>query len=228
MKKFIGIAVGAAFGVAFVATCGTPMKLGGLGDLSFLGDGPIGDGSMILGDGLLDGPQFDITQADANTSGTRLKQKVISTADGASGFNGWYDTMLNMDCTFMVAADQQYRCMPFASIDFQNTVYGDATCSQQPLITMAATGGCGTPQPYVYSTTNVSSCIVIGGLNRGQTVLHGYAIGAVYTGTTVFSKSSGTCQTATYFPPGPGYAYYNVNPTEVPASTFVAGTISIQ
>jgi hypothetical protein len=45
-------------------------------------------------------------------SGTRLKARVITTADGLSSFVAWHDTLRNEDCSFQLAEDNVYRCLP--------------------------------------------------------------------------------------------------------------------
>src|SRR5262249_36764419 len=49
-------------------------------------------------------------QVAAAVSGSRLRAKYLTTADGARQFVGWYDSQRKEDCSFDVAEDGQMHC----------------------------------------------------------------------------------------------------------------------
>lgn len=65
-------------------------------------------------------------------SGTRIKAKVLKTADGAQAFMGWYDTELEMDCSFSPffrAEDGKIRCIPSVYPN-ATSLFADSVCSK--------------------------------------------------------------------------------------------------
>lgn len=64
-----------------------------------------------------------------SASGTRLKQRIRKTADGAEVFLGWRDTQLSQDCAFKVAGDGEIRCLP-TNVAAHGRFYIDDQCSQ--------------------------------------------------------------------------------------------------
>jgi len=73
--------------------------------------------------------------ADASTSfpsadyasGSRLRAQTYRTADGDAIFHGWFDTKLNVACTFQIADDGILRCLP--APQGYEVVYSDTSCS---------------------------------------------------------------------------------------------------
>jgi hypothetical protein len=175
---------------------------------------------------------IDIAGADAQgggggtpgyTSGTRIKQLVVSTADGASGFEGWYDSPLSVDCVFRLASDQQMRCMPTKG--GLNGYYSDGGC-MMPLATLPS---CSQPPPFVFNSTTLTNCAFVAGIPQ-YTSYQQYAVGTAYAGSTFYYKNATTGCTMAPAPPTvpAGYALYNVSGTETPPSMFAAGTYSVQ
>jgi hypothetical protein len=60
-------------------------------------------------------------------SGSRLRAQTYRTADGDAIFHGWFDTKLNIACTFQLADDGVLRCLP--SLNGYEVVYSDASCT---------------------------------------------------------------------------------------------------
>jgi hypothetical protein len=222
MRKLLGYVAGAAFGIAFVATCGN-MKGGVLTDM---GGSPFDIAGVDLTG--YDFSGIDIASADAQggkpdyTSGSRIKQRIVTTADGASGFDSWYDSQYNVNCLFVFASDQQMRCMPLAGA--VSGYYSDAACSMP----LAQLPGCN-PPPFAYSTENLSTCIAAGG-GAQTSIFREYVVGAPYSGSAFYYKSTTTGCTMAPTPPTlpPGYALYAVSATETPPTMFAAGMYSVQ
>jgi hypothetical protein len=215
MRKLIGYVAGAAFGIAFVATCGN------------MGGNSSGDGGSPFDIAGLDIAGADAMGGSGNpdyTSGSRIKQRVVSTSDGASGFAGWYDSQLNLPCSFLLASDQQMRCVPLQASIYP--YFSDANCTQK-LSLVSTAGGCPAPT-FAYDTSNLPSCVTVNGQPQ-STVWHVYTLTGTYTGTTFYQQVSPTnCMMLTGTTTPAGYAFYSVNPTEAPASMFAAGTYSVQ
>jgi len=60
-------------------------------------------------------------------SGKRLRARVLDGGGGALRFLGWHDTQLDVDCSFLLAADGKLRCLPGEE---SGAVYSDAACTQ--------------------------------------------------------------------------------------------------
>lgn len=63
-------------------------------------------------------------------NGSRLHNKLVNGEDGSQSLIGLYDTLLQEDCAFGLAEDNQQRCLPtrVASINLQ--YYFDAACTK--------------------------------------------------------------------------------------------------
>lgn len=169
--------------------------------------GPLGSGSDANGSGSGPGSgQIDIYQ-----SGSRIKMNVLTTPDGAKVFMGSRDTMLNIDCSFVLAADGVTRCLPAFSnpIAFTpNPYFGDSACT----IPVAQTTSCTTP-------THILQYPAPACPTGGYRVL---AVGAKFT--TAFVKSGTTC---TAFTSSPGVTYY-ASGAEIAPATFQSATLDVE
>jgi len=93
------------------------------------------EGPDVADAGGLPGPDATTgkTTRDLYQSGTRLKARMLVTADGAKAFNGWRDTVRNENCFFGDATDGKTRCLP----DCLAATTGDYcltdTCTGTPL-----------------------------------------------------------------------------------------------
>ena len=151
------------------------------------------------------------TALDLYQSGSRLKLKVLTTADGAKAFQGWYDTQLGLDCQFVTASDGQLRCLPIGTA-YVGSFYADGNCTTR--LAYATCAGA-TPPAYAYATAAAgSSCAA---------AYHVYAVAGAYSGT-VWAGSPGACTMTT---PPPGYSLFTVG-GEAAASSFVAGAVAVQ
>jgi hypothetical protein len=94
--------------------------------------------------------------AEIVKSGSRLTAR-FDTANGVRRFVGFYDTTLNVRCSFTQAPDGEYYCFPFASSTFyEGTLapYGDASCTEPAGVAVPCTGG---TDAYMTST-NIGVC----------------------------------------------------------------------
>lgn len=111
----------------------------------------------------------------ANTSGSRLRAKVIS-GGGAREVVGFFDTLRKEDCSFRLA-DGKYRCLPEAVFQQFGGLFADAGC-RTPLLSVQT---CQPDPKYLMSIGGVGcSTSVVTGIKR----INGPAQGAfVATGT---------------------------------------------
>ena len=156
----------------------------------------------------------NVNQADLYESGSRLKAEVLNTPDGAQAFLGWYDSQLQIDCSFATASDGQVRCLPnLGSIVKVSGYFSDASCSER-----LVAGTCANMQTpaYAYSQQQVGDCST----NSGNQLLI-YPVTGTYTGTVYEGTPSDCFATSSDF-----YTFYSVGP-EIDPTTFVAGTKSV-
>ncbi len=149
-------------------------------------------------------------------SGTRIKARVQSTPDGAKAFAGFYDSTLATPCTFNRAADDAVRCLP-ANVAYTGTYWGDSGCTT--LIAYSTTG-CAATWASKYETT--ASCVDTG-VYTSSARTHVYSIAGAYSGSMVWVGSPASCTMTT---PPAGWAFFTLG-SEVPASTFSAGSVDI-
>ncbi len=144
-------------------------------------------------------------------SGTRIKMKVGTTADGSKEFKNWYDTQLNIDCSFTYDVNGTLRCLPRS---YANLAYSDSSCTM-PI----ALSSC----PLSAGTYFVAYDMSVTCLNFGQYGARGFLVSSASNGQ-YYLLSSGNCG-------GPynntsGYHLYNAQ--EVAPSQFAEQIISIE
>lgn len=118
-------------------------------------------------------------------SGSRIKAKVMTTEDGAQAFMGWYDTVLEIDCSMgLVADDGNSRCLPIYLIVYDMGYFSDSGCLN-PLYWTGKSLACDEPSPE-WLTFQSAWC--------GGGYYSVYRDGRVYVGSTVFQKGvDGSC-----------------------------------
>ena len=200
MRKRVGL-----FAFALVVACGN-MGMNVLGD----GGGSGGNGGSGGAGG--SGGTGGTGGAPDYTSGTRIKARVISTADGAKAFAGYYDTTLSTACSFQRAADDTLRCLPTTN-SYLGTFYADSGCSTP----LAYATGCA--PTYAYQTEATTTCVDTG-YGGSSARYHVYTVGAPFAGQA-WSGTPGACNMTTA-----PYPLYSVG-SEVPASSFAAGSVDI-
>lgn len=150
-------------------------------------------------------------QADTTQSGSRLKAKYYVGSDGSKQFIGWHDSMLNVDCAFVLASDGTTRCMPYyPEAALIATYFSDSGCTQA--LALVATG-C-TPPIYGSQSQAGMGGACATGFDR---ILQ---VGAAYTGAS-YTGAPASCIAT---PSPSAYVLYSLG-SEVAPSTFVAATI---
>jgi hypothetical protein len=141
------------------------------------------------------------------TSGSRLKVKYLSGADGSKVQRGLYDTLLQIDCYFSVAADGSQRCLP---VGMSSIYFSDAACTQRMAY---GTKGCAPPK-YATFTVVTSAC--------PSNMTHIATLGGQISPAKNYYFNGSICQDAGATVLG-AFDYYSVG-AEIPPSSFVAGT----
>lgn len=119
----------------------------------------------------------DTGDSGSATDGSRLKAIRFVGADGSGQFAGaWHDTQRDEDCTFQLAGDGAYRCLPSG---VYGTMYSDSTCT-----TPAAPSTC-TSGNYIINQT-YDSC----GTASGD---HVWQKGQTLAVTRLWMKSGSSC-----------------------------------
>ncbi len=75
------------------------------------------------------GSQAALAAASDSQGGSRLQPVYLEGEDGSRQFMGWFDTARQVDCSFAVATDGAWRCLP-AGAD-AGRFYADAACTQR-------------------------------------------------------------------------------------------------
>jgi hypothetical protein len=207
-----------AAGTTMIADASMPPGTGGTSGSGGDATGVDGSGGTRADSSLLDRIVNPVPDADAQTtSGSRLKARYITTADGAKQFYGWRDIQRNEDCSFMTAGDGQNRCLPYWATPAPATVgvyWADAACSQPLAYVAKSTGGsCGATSVPIFGVKGDTSICPMG--------YRFYGIGAKSTATTIYSGTATACTGSTT--PTTSYDFYTVN-AEIPPTAFVAGS----
>lgn len=137
---------------------------------------------------------------DLYQSGTRIKARMLVTADGAKSFVGWRDTQLGVDCVFAKASDGKMRCLPFGNWTTSSIAYGDSGCTSP----VAMFGGCS--DPTWVGVVDATSC------SSGKVAI--YEVSGEFTGSLFDKSSDGSCS----YLPSLG-RYWALRP-ETPPSTY--------
>lgn len=168
-----------------------------------------GGGAGGAGGDLLDAMTNPVPDANAQAvDGSRLKAKFLVGEDGSKQFNyTWYDTQLDEDCSFSVAADGHMRCLPGFNMGL--AYFADSGCTSP--IAVIATTGCSPSVPRYVIAATADSC--------GAYRYHVATTGSSYAGSTYF-KSGTTCLMTTVSAAASVYSA-----TEVDPATFVAATV---
>lgn len=192
---------------------GTGIGLGGGASNggSGTGTGPGG----TLGD-LVDAIANPVPDAEASTSGTRLKAVYRTATDGSKEyfFNTWWDSQRNEYCWFTQMYDGSSRCLPYGADPTNGqiyytgvgTYYSDAGCTS-PLA--VAIGTCTAGLKYAIENSSCPQSVKL------------YSLGPQFT-ASVYAKSGTSCNTAT---PSAAYTLYALG-AEVPPSSFVSATVA--
>jgi hypothetical protein len=161
------------------------------------------------------GPPGDVGQTglpgkDAVTSGSRVKAQWFMGADGSRQFRGWLDTATGEPCTYVMATDGAYRCLPpsVPSITW-SVVYADDACTQPVLAEFPGNGMPQTPVQYAR----------ISGYEADRYVKSG---GAIPTPAELWIAGAGTCAQD----PAKLDAFFYFLMTELAPSFFPAASVT--
>ncbi|HTB71956.1 MAG TPA: hypothetical protein VK762_01870 [Polyangiaceae bacterium] len=225
MKEAAKIVVGSCLVYVAMAACSAsdggfvPVD-GNEGDATAIGDDAQGGGRMSsdkdsgsMMSTIMDALTDPVPAAKADpVSGSRLKTQYWNGADGSKqAMSGFYDSMLGETCYPSTASDGQMRCMPgMAGV----SSFGDSGCTQS----LALVVGCGTTPKYASQSVAATAC------NRPQTTY--YALGSPFNGSMYYSGTPASCTgTPVSALTAEGYSLYTLG-AQVPASTFVAITVT--
>ena len=98
--------------------------------------------------------------AATTVDGSRIKARYLVAEDGARELLGWRDTMLDTDCSFMVASDGATRCLPGTKyVGNQAAVfYSDDACAV-PVALWINAPPCAPPTPKYGVITDTDACV---------------------------------------------------------------------
>jgi|CXWL01.1.fsa_nt_gi hypothetical protein len=155
------------------------------------------------------------TSADApvtanNVSGTRLKARWVTSADGLKTFQGWKDSARGEDCGWNFTGDGVLRCLPYTNLTDYGDVFSDAACTQAAVLAYTAT--CVT-----YSTIRKVDSTVCPATTRF------FARGAQVSAAVYYRKSSGG--TCTSYAISADQQLWRVG-AELGPGSFTGGTVS--
>jgi len=149
---------------------------------------------------------------DTNQSGSRLKTTRYVGTDGSSTFSGMYDSQLKVACSFTSGfLDGSTRCVPSAAA--AGAYFADSMCTQP----LAALPMCATAPAYALVSTP-ATC-------SASSLTQVYAVTGPWTGL-IYAGNATTCTMAPATTTA-GTAFYSLGAAELPASTFVAATYTI-
>lgn len=190
LKDIFGV-VGVSLFVACVSNGGAGN--GGFGETDH---GAFVDSSQSLLDApkveVIEKPQGGTDERALYQSGSRIKAKIYSTSDGAKSFAYWYDTQLDVACSFYPDPQGVTRCLPsiIYSLDVSGSKgdlkwtgwFQDAACKKRllPFATRSSPTAC--PHgviPRWAKTCKVSECGVSASCQL-------FEVGEVFSGSTYF------------------------------------------
>lgn len=116
---------------------------------------------------------------DLYQSGTRIKARMLVTADGAKDFRGWKDTQINEACIFVPTTEAKTRCLPSGDGRGWAAYFADSSCTSPAALVGA---GCSTP-----------NYLIAYHLECNQAVADGVYRSGSPTTTCYYKKPDGTC-----------------------------------
>jgi hypothetical protein len=150
--------------------------------------------------------------AGLTTSGTRIRQMIGTTPDGAREPRGWFDQQLGLRCFFTETADGKTRCVPLDRASLLEGRFTDATCTHPLALDY---NGCAHAYGISFAFTGGDTCGEVGARIWALTP---------YSGTIYLVNSNGLCVATN--PQPAEYALFSA--TELPPSTFQEMTVSIE
>jgi hypothetical protein len=134
-------------------------------------------------------PTPDLPKAMLAASGTRIKARMLSTADGAKMRVGWFDSSLGMPCSFAHAGDGKLRCIPDLNRDQSaiRVIYDNKNCAGDAIAIASAKdyGPCVNKGSYVSDMAH--------GVCDPATIVYEAGVEYVGTGAPMYYFSGGLC-----------------------------------
>ena len=158
------------------------------------------------------GSPVPLAKADTELSGSQLKANYLEGADGSRQFLGWRDAVNGIDCTYGLAADGSWRCLPAGPL--AGTFFADAACTR-PLV--AIPKGCSAPKVALARGTSV--CAV-------QQSTRVFAVGDRFSGPVAYWVVGGVCSGVSSGDIVLSDLYFLGD--EVQATAFVQGTPQVE
>lgn len=180
------------------------------------GDGD-GSGASSTGHGnssggsILDPITDPVPEAEAAEDGERIINRYITTSDGLKKAQGFWDTELEVECTFGVAEDGETRCLPVTSTANVSGYFSDSGCTVP--VAAAVVGPCQTSD-YAYRYLSPATCA------GGQYNIVVYRLENTIS-STVYQGTPGNCSEISE---GLRDAFDFYSITKVPTSTFAEGS----
>lgn len=203
-----------------MATGGSTTSQGAAAAVGTTAGAPVSGSNGDPGSGGIIGEIMDpVPDADAETSGTRLRARYYVGEDGSRQFVGWRDNVRNEDCAFWKGTSGVLRCTPFFGTG-PATYFADSACTQPVTITAKASGSaCGITAPaaqYVYLS---DAC----GANRQR-----YTVASQPTVGSVFIKAGDACTDVTAAYQSTYDIFTLTAPEPAPDSAFVAASEQVE
>lgn len=154
-------------------------------------------------------------------SGSRLRARITNGGGDARRFDGWHDSKLDRDCSFALAEDGVFRCLPASGMIAYAPVYTDPTCSGDSLATSLGpdlTGeflsiGGATSSPARTCGADVATLAA----QTSGTITSLWRLGAsqAVPPALYFRDTSGRCNPATFPDITAAYPLQHIAPTEM-------------
>jgi hypothetical protein len=138
-----------------------------------------------------DGPPTVGAGPEANDhSGTRLKRRLITSPNGAAEFDGWFDSLLGVNCFFQSFPDGSSRCLS-NNLDQLGTSFLDSGCTDVVFrsaavpTTMFETRQCNAPQLWRDPVPIATPAMVFIRRFDGQCIQTGITTDTYFTATQI-------------------------------------------
>jgi hypothetical protein len=148
-----------------------------------------------------------------HVAGARLAPVYLEGDDGSRQFLGWHDAARDVDCSFAIAADGAWRCLPSGAD--AGRFFADAACTQR-LATVPRV--CGSPPGFAV-VRDVPACV-------WQQSRQVFSLGERYTGPLAYWLAAGACAAVSSNDLA-AYDLYAVG-DEVHPSSFVSATAVVE
>lgn len=164
--------------------------------------------------------------ADPITSGSRLKRKVLTGADGSRQVDGYIfrDTLLQRDCSYSKTADGQIRCLPNNAASFvlssttATSYFTDSGCSVAIQAVAIVSQCIALPDTILWTAPVSGTCPSTSGARAYQ---RGNQVANLY-----FKSGTSCVDVSSSYTTGANRAY--ALGAEIPLSTYVLATESVE